>query len=108
MVIWVKAGAAERALVDRYTPRLGKLLKTSKLRPLNPEPVETRILLSSAGSTRICVMERPVKISPAPLELNGPVTFGLALLALRMMNRPTPKKLSPELLASPVPTNTFV
>src|ERR1039458_4375275 len=74
--------------------------------PLEPATVETRMLLSLLGFTRICVMARPVKTSLVPLELKGPEGVGLAWVAPRMIYSPTPKKLSKEKLPSPVPTKT--
>src|SRR5262245_40733042 len=81
----VNVGVADKAFVERKTPRWGSALNDSPLKPLMPEAVETRILFESAGLTRILVIARPVNTSLTPLLLKGPVTAGLTVEALRIM-----------------------
>src|SRR5262249_440324 len=109
----VKVGETAMALVERYNPRLGRLElmtdgRESAPMPPIPDTVETKTMLSSVGLTRTWVIERPVKTSvPWPWRLNGPSRVGV-VSAFLMMYKPTPKKLSPERLPSPVPTKMVV
>src|SRR5215472_6249813 len=93
MVSRVKVGVpttpgALNTLLEAYTPRTGRPGNASPLAPLRPEAVDTRILLSLAGLTRILVMERPLKTSVKPSGLGetvgvwkGPFSTGLTEFA---------------------------
>src|SRR3954451_2413325 len=81
----VKVGAAPVALVDRKTPTAGMGEANSPLIPAKPRLVATKMLSGLVGSTAIFATAVPVKTSTLLVFLlRGPVTVGLAVLALVM------------------------
>src|SRR5215471_7732215 len=77
-LILVKVTEAEAAFVDLNTPGLGMNAGKPPPTPLDPNFVDTQIVLGSVADTTSWLMARPDKrLLPTPSVLNGPATAGL-------------------------------